>query len=195
MIGGKTIAAAILALAAVPVAVSAQAARDQAAPDPVRLDAARVLVEQMFPPAAREQMVHVMLAPMVANVRQGLTQTPQFARAMEADPRAKAIIERYLDKQMTRSMEVLQKELPGMVEAMSRAYARRFDAKQLGELSAFFATPTGRAYVGQSMTIMSDPDIAAWQRKLMTETMSYAQDDIAAMVKEIATLEPQDKKQ
>lgn len=195
MIGRKTIAAAILALTTTPVAVSAQAAQDQAAPDPARLDAARAVVEQIFPPAARERMIHGMLAPMMANVRQGLAQTPQFAHAMEADPRAKAIFERYLDKQMTRSMDVLQKELPGMVEAMSRAYARRFDVKQLGELSAFFATPTGRAYIGQSMTIMSDPDIAAWQRKLMTETMSYVQEDVAAMAKEIATLEPQDKKQ
>ncbi len=40
---------------------------------------------------------------------------------------------------------------------------------------------------------MADPDIAAWQRKLMSQAMSSMQDDIATMAKDIEATQ-QDKK-
>src|SRR3546814_15125821 len=54
---------------------------------------------------------------------------------------------------------------------MARAYARRFTVAQLGEIETFFRTPTGRIYVTESMNIMSDPDIAAWQRQSIASSM------------------------
>jgi hypothetical protein len=76
-----------------------------------------------------------------------------------------------------------------MVPAMAAAYARRFDVAQLREIRRFFETPVGRAYVRGSATIMSDPDVAAWQRGLMASSMSGVQEDVAAFAKQVAALE------
>ena len=164
-----------------------------AEPDAARLALARQLLDQMMPPATRQSMIQAMLTPMQANMRQGLEQSPGFQQALTKNPKARAIFDRFLDKQQARTNATLTEALPGMVDAMARAYARRFDAGQLGDLQRFFATPTGQAYMKASFTIMADPDIAAWQRKLMGEAMTHMQDDIATMAKDIDATQ-QDKK-
>src|SRR3546814_5942720 len=47
---------------------------------------------------------------------------------------------------------------PPMRDGMAKAYARKFSADQLGELNAFFATPTGRIYAGECMAAQADPE-------------------------------------
>src|SRR3546814_2578117 len=46
-----------------------------------------------------------------------------------------------------------------MRDGMAKAYARKFSADQLGELNAFFATPTGRIYAGEWMAAQADPEV------------------------------------
>ena len=72
-----------------------------------------------------------------------------------------------------------------MIDAMSRAYARRFTVEQMAELRTFFTTPTGRAYMAQATTIMSDPDIAAWQQQMMNSTMTRVMGETRKMVAEL----------
>lgn len=48
---------------------------------------------------------------------------------------------------------------PPMREGMAKAYARKFSAQQLGELNAFFATPTGHAYAQEWMAAQADPEV------------------------------------
>ena len=158
--------------------------------DPARLVAARAVVDQVFPPATRDQMMQGMIASMSSNLRQSFMGNPQFAAAIGSDPRVKALFDKFMDGQLARSSALLSADLPGMADAMARAYARRFDLTQLHDLSVFFATPTGRVYTGASMTIMSDPDIAAWQSGLMTKSMGHMQEDVAALTKEILALKP-----
>jgi hypothetical protein len=47
---------------------------------------------------------------------------------------------------------------PRMRDGMARAMARRFDAKQLADIDAFLATPSGHAFAGQYVQLMVDPD-------------------------------------
>ena len=46
-----------------------------------------------------------------------------------------------------------------MRNGMAYAYARKFSAQQLGEMNAFFATPTGKAYADEWMGLQADPEV------------------------------------
>lgn len=187
----RTPVAIALALTASPALAQAVAApAPSAALDPARVAAARALIDILLPPASREQMIDGMMQPMLANLRRGFTANPQFAAALGGDPRVKAMFDQFMAKQLARTTETMHQGLPGMVPAMANAYARRFDLQQLHELRTFFETPTGRAYMQASFTIMSDPDIAAWQRQLMTQSMAHVQEDVAAFAQQVAALGP-----
>lgn len=60
---------------------------------------------------------------------------------------------------------------PTMRDGLARAYARRFTAQQLGDLNAFFATPSGKAYAAESMTIFTDPDVTSAMQAFMPQML------------------------
>ena len=186
--------AMLLVSAGIPAMARAQTARvATTAVDPARLSAAHELIDILMPPATRAQMVEGMMTPMLANLRQGMTQNPDFAKAMNADPRVKALFDTFMARQQARTMTMMRDALPGMSDAMARAYARRFDVAQMRDIKAFFGTPTGRLYMQQSYTIMADPDVGAWQRTMMANSMTGVQADVADFAKQIAALEPKKK--
>lgn len=180
---------AAFALAAPPAAFAQGAAPAPAAAtpvDPARLTAARAVIDQIMPPATRAQMIEAMLAPMLATVSQTAAKDPRLAKLLGDKPEAAAAFTRFMERQNARTVSNLRNELPAMVEAMSRAYARRFDAAQLKEISAFFATPTGKVYLERSQTIMTDPDVIAWQSRLMGKSMGTIQQDVDTLTRELA---------
>lgn len=180
--------AAALAQQATPPATAA------AAPiEPARLAAARQVIDLIMPPATRAAMIRSMLDPMLTNIRQGMMQAPVFADAIGRDQRARATFDTFMTRQNEKTMAMLEADLPSMVEAMSRAYARRFTVAQLGDLRTFFETPTGQVYMREASTLMSDPDVAAWQRQMMARSMERVQQDVAAFAKDMAKIQ-QDKK-
>ncbi len=79
--------------------------------------------------------------------------------------------------------------LPTMLDAMAKAYARRFTLVQLKEMSVFFATPTGQAYLMQAPTIMSDPDVGVWMNQLMTRSMHRLPEQMAKLKADIEALD------
>lgn len=155
-------------------------------PDPARLDLARRLIDQIMPPANREQMIEAILAPMMANVSRTLTRDPKLSEMLGNNPRVKAIFDRFIERQTARSLANLRGELPAMAETMSRAYARNFEAAQLREIAAFFATPTGAIYLARSPAIMKDPDVLAWQSALIVKSLATIQGDVSDMLKELS---------
>ncbi len=186
--------AMLLVAAGIPSAAQAQTS-PAAAPalDPARLAAAHELIDILMPPATRAQMVESMMTPMLANLRQGMTQNPDFAKAMNGDSRVKALFDTFMARQQTETMTTMRNALPGMSDAMARAYARRFDVAQMRDIKAFFRTPTGRLYMQQSYTIMADPDVGAWQRTMMANSMTGVQANVADFARQIAALEPKKK--
>ncbi|WP_315759818.1 DUF2059 domain-containing protein [Sphingomonas sp. Y38-1Y] len=175
------IALAAALLLALPQATTA------AAFDPARLAAARAVVEQFLPEAERDRMVDAMLEPIHANTMDAILSSAELTPVFEKDPTFKTRFRAFMNDEQKRSMALLKTSMPELSDAIAKAYARRFTEAQLKEIGAFFATPTGRAYVGQSMTIMSDPDVQAAQRTMMTQSMQGMQTRIAAFVRDAAT--------
>ena len=185
--------AVLLASAVVPPAAHAQASPvAAAAPDPARLAAARELIDVLMPPESRARMIEGMIAPMLGNLQQGMAQSPMFSSAMAQDPQMQTQFAAFMDRQQSRTLTLMRDGLPGMFDAMARAYARRFNVAQCRDIKAFFATPSGRLYMQQSLTIMADPDVAAWQRSMMESSMRHMQADVAEFAKQVAT--PEQKK-
>jgi len=179
-----------LAIAAALLTPAAQAATPAPAAteavDPARLAAAKRALEALMPPEKRAAMFDTMLGPMMANIQESVFSSPSIKDSLDRDPKVMAALQQFIGKQQERTGQLLRATLPDMFAAMERAYARRFTVDQLNEVAAFFTTPTGRFYMDQSMTIMSDPDVLAWQRGLMQQAMAHTEQDMKALQAEIA---------
>jgi hypothetical protein len=158
--------------------------------EPARLAAARRVVETVFPAAQREQMMTAMVGSMNKAMLGSLMQQPDIARMIEKEPRARPVFERFMQRQQNKTAATMKDNLPGMVDAMANAYARRFTEAQLKEMQSFFETPTGRVYIAQSMTIMSDPDVAAWQARVQSASIATIGADAKEFVQELMALAP-----
>jgi len=120
---------------------------------------------------------------------QSLKQSPGLSAALEKNPDAGPVFDRFLERQQALATDQLKAGLPGMLEAMAHAYARRFTLQQLRDMAAFFATPTGQAYLAQAPTIMGDPDVAAWMGNLMKTSMGRTDDELARLLAELKALD------
>ena len=91
---------------------------------------------------------------------------------------------------------------PKFREGMSRALARKFDARQLGEIRTFLATPTGAAYGREMVGLWFEPDVMRGSFDLIPEMMKMMPDmmkDGAAFGEQMKALDkpaakPADKK-
>jgi len=50
------------------------------------------------------------------------------------------------------------------------------------------------AQTAAGVTIMNDPDVAAWQRSLLTQSMGHVHEDVADFTKQVVALEFSGKK-
>jgi len=176
-------------LAIAPTVASAQAASQSvAAVDPARLAAAKALMDQIMPPATRNQMVSSMMASMNQMMLQGIRQNPELSAMLEKEPGATAVFERFMQRQQAFQTDQLTQNLPAMLDAMAHAYARRFTLPQLHDIAAFFATPSGQTYLAQAPTIMSDPDVAAWMGALMKNSMQQIPARIAELMTDLKAI-------
>lgn len=78
---------------------------------------------------------------------------------------------------------------PKFREGMSRALARKFDARQLGEIRSFLATPTGAAYGQEMVGLWFEPDVMRGSFDLIPDMMKMMPD----MMKNGAALDAQMK--
>jgi hypothetical protein len=179
-----------LAAAIVPVplvaAPPAQAARADAAIDPAQLALAKSVVETVFPPAQREALITGMINAMMKNIQAGIMQQPVMQETFAKQPKAKPVFQAFIDRQRDLGIADLKQNLPGLLDAMAQAYARHFTADQLKEMKAFFATPTGQAYVAESAKIMSDPAVAAWPQKVVADSMGRLPAELAKLRADLA---------
>lgn len=176
-----------LALLAAPVV------RAQGAPDAARVAAARPVVDKIFPVGTYRRMMDGTLSKMMNSMMDGVMKMPiaQFARiggvpeaklagldetSMEQisaiiDPNFRERTKRGMDAMMASMVDMMDGFEPKVRDALTRAYARKFDGKQLGELAAFFKTPTGNLYARESMMMFMDPEIMGEMQALMPEMM------------------------
>ena len=169
------------ALLAAPVSAQQSVPAPQAAVDPARLALAKTAIGHIWPTGtyARmmrgaldqvvEGMIHSWSVTDMADVvdsggsaaSPGETATTILEDRRRADPHFDerlAIMSRVVSESLVPLMNRIEPELR---DAMARVYARKFSARQLGEMNLFFATPTGRLYASESMMLYVDPEVVA----------------------------------
>jgi hypothetical protein len=78
------------------------------------------------------------------------------------------IYERVIGEELAKAAVIIE---PKLREGLARSMARRFDAKQLADISAFLATDSGKAYGSQSLAMWVDPDVMRSMMQSMPELM------------------------
>jgi Uncharacterized protein conserved in bacteria (DUF2059) len=169
-------------------------ARNRAALDPARLTAATKLLDTMMPPARRAIMIDGLVAVSSANIAKGMSANPAFSKAFGDDPRVGPIFQKFMTTQQAEMRQLLTGNLPEMIAAMRNAYARRFSTEQMSEIQSFFASPTGQLYMEKGATVMADPDVSAWQQKMIGLQMAKMPDATRALATEIMALPPRETK-
>ncbi|OAN65841.1 DUF2059 domain-containing protein [Sphingomonas sp. TDK1] len=188
----RALAAALLIAVTAPGAAMAQTAPAVQAPEPARLAAATALIAKIMPPQRIDTLIDQMMRPMMDNLRNAMAQSPQMQAAFAKDPKAKAMLDGFVSDELQHSMALTKASMPTMLDAMARAYARRFTVAQMRDVSAFFDTPSGKIYAEQAPTVMADPDVLAAQRAVMEKSIRGTMERAQAMVAKFAA--EQDKK-
>jgi hypothetical protein len=157
----------------------------QEAIDPAKLAAATQLLDIVMPPESRDAMIEAIMKPMMQTMMAGIKEMPELKKIFGVDAEVQKIFERFMERQKTSSIAKLQQELPNMMTAMARAYARQFSLQEMADAKAFFATPSGRAYMTKAGGIMADPDIVQEQRSLMSSIFADKNGELAKFKTEI----------
>ncbi|MCB2047052.1 MAG: DUF2059 domain-containing protein [Novosphingobium sp.] len=211
--------AALVALLPVNGPAVAQAATTQAedtAPiSPERLAAARQTVARVFPRGTYARLMERSMGAAMDNMMESVGVLPlrdlaavtgasseQLDRLGEGTLKEMlAIIDPAYEERMRVTMKVMGEQMSGLMaqfepafqDGLARAYARQFDTKQLADLNAFFATPTGSAYASESMMLFADPEVMGKMREIMPEMMKQMPKMIKAVTQATANLPKQRK--
>jgi hypothetical protein len=163
------------------------------APEPDRLAAARELVSVVFPQNRREVMVRQAFQAVNAMVLSNIGSSPFMRQGGARDSEVQQVVKDFMARREAASTAMMVSEIPPMVRAVENAYARRFTVSQLNEIKAFFLTPTGQIYGEQSQTLMTDPDVVAWQKDLAARSVADAQRDAPALAAKLKAIEEKHK--
>jgi len=150
----------------------------QPEPDLARLALARTSVRSMWPDGAYARM----MGGFMGNMFNGVMQMKKSDFAPLGNKVAKtgvglpgedlslhdqaAAKDPYFDQRVAAMRGIMDEEFgkmsafidPRMREGLARSMARRFDARQLNDINAFFATPSGSALASSYMQLWFDPD-------------------------------------
>ncbi|WP_033075639.1 DUF2059 domain-containing protein [Sphingopyxis sp. MWB1] len=149
--------------------------------EPARLALAETTTAALIPPGSLEKMVDRLYGPIIdmamaemdkpsaatLSAKTGI-ESEQIAELDEAtqaqiaqmfDPRRKEREEKILAVLRPLLSEALSDMEAPMRAGLARAYAREYSAAQLEDINAFFATPTGRSFAGETMVLQSDPEL------------------------------------
>ncbi|MFC3213009.1 DUF2059 domain-containing protein [Novosphingobium panipatense] len=181
----------LTACAALLASASPVLAADPApANDPARLAAAKQTVDYVFPLGTYGRIMNGTMDKMMDSVMDSMMQMPlkdlagiggvdtsklgsgTMAQIMDIyDPAFKQRMQLTNRTMMTDMMDLMTQFEPDIREGLAGAYAGRFDTKQLQEMNAFFATPTGRAYAADSYIVMMSPEVMSKMQGLVPRLM------------------------
>ncbi|WP_156404851.1 hypothetical protein [Sphingomonas sp. Root241] len=205
---GSTIALALaLALPGAAAGQTVPPAALQTAPaDPARLAVAGKVVAKLVPQGVYLRMMRdafpQMMDAMIGQMS-GLTPTELGEEdtrgktleqiAAERDPAFRermTIMTRVISDEMGKVMDKLE---PRVRVALGKSFARRFTLQQLGEMDAFFATPTGAAFAQDYLLTFMDPEMVQEMSAAAPEMMRVMPAVMKRIEKETAHLPPPTK--
>jgi hypothetical protein len=142
----------------------------QPAPDPARLVLAHTTALALLPPDALGKSMGGMMGGMferlldlreseLPGAKKGASTATLHQTLVAKDP--------YFDERMRLTRAAVTTEFmrlsaiiePRMRDGIARTVARRFDQRQLADINAFFATPSGKALGSQFLGLWFDPDL------------------------------------
>lgn len=179
---------AILALSlAAPAAAEAPKAQTEVF-DPVHLQKAMHVVELVIPPSQRDAMFRAVIDSMTSNMLKGMMDAdPDIQKTMDSNPDLKPVFERFIARQRTFVIDDLKENMPSLMLAYGHAYARQFSPAELDEIAAFFSTPAGAKYVQRATALLTDPDVAEWQRRLAATSHKRMPEEMKKFLEEIGS--------
>ena len=163
------------ALAATPVTATVQPL------DEPRLAVAREVVTIAWPPEQREAMMHKLMTTMMLQFKAGVQ------LEIITDPGLKKIMEDYFDSIPKLLQPSVSDFLPKQMDAIARAYARKFTLGELQDVRTFAQTPSGSRFLHESMDVMSDPDVAAVNTAYFKDITALSQTVVADLKTKIET--------
>lgn len=185
----------VLAMFVLPVASQARPAPVSAGPDeldPAKLAVARDIIAVVLPPDQREKIMTSVLDSMLKSMLAGALQGEGVQDDMNANPKLRAVFERFIARQRELAIGDIHDAVPGLVEAYAHAYARMFSLEDLQAIKVFVQTPAGAHFVQRGPSLLADPDVADWQRRLAAKGMGRQQSEIQRFKAEL--LEARDSK-
>ncbi|MDZ7587655.1 MAG: DUF2059 domain-containing protein [Parasphingorhabdus sp.] len=189
--------AMLISASAVPAATpeAAQVGDFQAAPvDPARLAVAKVTVDYLFPIGTYERMMKgtfdKLMDSMMTSVM-GMSAGDLGGMAGASDEEMKNVdpdatigdmakqADPHFEERMRISTRVMMDEMvtlissiePQVRDALSNIYARKYDARQLNEMNAFFKTDTGGTFARDYMMAFVDPEMLQSMMSMVPKMM------------------------
>jgi len=160
MKNGLISGAAMALVMLVPSGAAAEDAQaDYAAPQDELVEA-RAIMEMIFPLAERDQIFMKIVGDIGGQLGESMFKGPIFE-----EPGIKAIMDEFLAELPTSLLPLIQEYMPGIIDATAVAYTREFTLKELQDIRAFANTPSGSRYFRLSTTLLSDPAVAAANKK------------------------------
>ena len=172
-------------------------------PDPARLVLARTTVETLWPNGTYGRMTDQFMGGIYdrimamrlsdfdkAAAKKGmpgpdLTLHESMVKDDPSFDRRVTIIRRVITDEMKSLSAIVE---PRLRDGLARAAARRFDARQLTDINAFFATDSGRALGSNLMTIWMDPDTIRGMVQSMPDLIAEMPQFVARIEQETASL-------
>lgn len=193
----RRIAFAALLFAAAPAFAQASQAPTPAAAaqiDAERLTLARTAVNYVWPLGTYQRMMSGSMDQMMDSMMAGMfdmkvgDMVPTSGEAMTEEEKKiaqttmrEAILKKdpHFEERMRITNKVMMGEMgaffnkvePAIRDGLANAYAKKFDAKQLTDLNAFFQTPTGKVYASESIMVFVDPEMMKAMMGAMPEMM------------------------
>lgn len=142
-------------------------------PAPGRLALSQVSVQRLFPNGTYSRLMDGMMSGMAERIL-GMSEADFSKTGKDGKPASTLTLrdqmkkdDPYFEERMRITEQVIMEEMaklsliiePKMREGLARSMARRFNEKELGDLNAFLATESGRAYGAQSMAMWVDSDV------------------------------------
>jgi hypothetical protein len=163
--------------------------------DPARLAAARDVVDEVLPPAKRQEMFGQLVNAMMKNMTDGLVRGAGLDEVFKEQPKAGAIFATFVARQRDLSLDDLRLHTPELITAYADAYARNFTVDELGELKAWLGSSIGQKYIGFAFAIAGDPEIAAWQKGVMERAQKRVPGEVEKLMNDLKSVSQQDSPQ
>ena len=166
---------AVPAVAQMPVIEPTVEPVTNPAPDAERIAAAAVTIDALFPVGSYERMMRGTMDKMMDSILSSVTgMTPRQMGVDDVGDAADVPLGEIVaaedpdfEERMRLSTKVMMNEMvdlmtevePAVRIALTRSFARRYSVEQLGEMNAFFATPTGSAFARDYLMTFTDPEM------------------------------------